>query len=314
MGTSNRAEKLRKARRNYVVIWNRFILGYQKDAKRLFCFFEGDDSKYYSIRIELLVSTKPEIFDCDGKAGVLCLFSLISNDKTYKDACVAFFIDRDFEDESCFPVDSRLFITPCYSVENLYVSESAFQRILENEFQVTPTDSDTDFQTMNDLYKNRLSQFNRATEELNAWVFLQRKYERSSSPKHKLNLNGMHLNNLVTCFLDGVRKHYTVESLQIIFKDAMVLEEKEITEKVKSFQGVNQTNYFRGKFLIEFLRLFLIHLKEDRESSSPKYFSKSARVKLNLTKPNLISELSQYADTPESLKAFLVLLGKTMPP
>ena len=72
------------------------------------------------------------------------------------------------------------------------------------------------------------------------------------------------------------------------------------------FKEVCGERWFRGKQHLEFFRSFLGKLKEDRcKKSAREIFKLKGNVKLNLTKANSISELSQYAETPSCLKAFL---------
>jgi hypothetical protein len=55
------------------------------------------------------------------------------------------------------------------------------------------------------------------------------------------------------------------------------------------------------------MRIFLTQLKADRNiKAGRKVFKEKGNVKLQLTKGNTISELSQYADTPQCLRDFLL--------
>ncbi len=65
---------------------------------------------------------------------------------------------------------------------------------------------------------------------------------------------------------------------------------------------------FRGKQNLDFFRAFILLLRDDRgKKSGRELFLKSGKVKLQLTKANTLSELSQYADTPTCLKKFLAI-------
>ncbi len=46
-------------------------------------------------------------------------------------------------------------------------------------------------------------------------------------------------------------------------------------------------------------------LKEDKVSDNPTFFASKGRVMISLSKDNCISELSQYAETPDCLLSFL---------
>jgi hypothetical protein len=306
----NRGTKLRQARNSYAVVWYQFINGFAKNPERLFCFFEGYDAKYYGVRIDTIVCDSDRVnLNCNGRDGVISLFEIISKDERYKNGWLAFFIDRDYSAVSSLPSSWNVYVTPCYSIENLYVSCAAFKRILADEFQIPVLDpKSTDFSSIAQLYEMRLKEFNDATQELNAWIFLNRLAERADADKAKLYLNNINMNTLVDVTLDKIQQKYTIQTLPEIFKDGLTFSEAELQAQTDKFSQVDKTNVFRGKYLVEFLRLFLVQLKTDRTSSTPAYFSQKGNAKLNLSRTNLISELCQYADTPDCLRKFLAQL------
>ena len=302
----NRVDKLRRGRGRHVVAWTNFQNLFKKDATRLYCFFEGDDdAKYYGIRIDLLIlKSKPSSLRCQGKEAVLRLLKLISGETKYQKAWVAFFIDKDFDQNDELPSDERLYITPCYSIENLYVTPVVFEKILRDEFLLS--ESDPDFQKTLALYNTRQEEFLDACEELNAWIYLHRQHEKSHLGP-KLNIDDSRkLKNLVRVDLDSITKEYTLSDLSThkTFTHALAISPEEVRQQVALFAHQHRIAHFRGKFLLEFLRLFLEKLKTDRVSKTGHHFSEQGKVKLALS-GNLISELSQYAETPPCLRDFL---------
>lgn len=302
----NRVDKLRRARERHAVAWRNFKIGFKKDATRLYCFFEGDDdAKYYGIRIDLLVLNSRRIsLRCQGKEGVLRLLELVSGNVKYEKAWVVFFIDKDFDEKDGWPSDQRLYITPCYSIENLYVAPVVFEKILRDEFLLS--ESDGDFQKTFELYKTRLEEFLDACEEVNAWIYLQQQHEKSNTGD-KLNIDDQRgLKDLVRVNIESITKLYTHSSLSThkTFTHARHISPQAIRQQVALFRRHDRIAHFRGKFLLEFLRLFLEKLKRDRVSKKRHHFSEKGRVNLALS-GNLISELSQYAETPACLHEFL---------
>jgi len=75
----------------------------------LICFFEGEDARYYQIRIQenLHGGIELESIDCKGKKPVLELFELLEthSELKYRRAKTAFFVDRDFDPP--LPPDKR---------------------------------------------------------------------------------------------------------------------------------------------------------------------------------------------------------------
>ena len=310
----SRVENLRKARTNYSVAWKEFMLEFQRDPTCFFCFFEGEDAKYYGFRIDLVVSKdKRRNLICGGREKVLHLYGLVTEKAEYNEAWVAFFVDNDFENRNDLPNDERIYATPCYSIENLYVTRTAFEKILRDEFKLSLSEADAaDLQTVVDLYCLRMREFNDACEELNAWICLQRRLSRTQNER-RLNLNDVKPKRLFSVSVTKVVKKYTFDSLKVMFPQADPVTKPQVAELVKEFKLKDRASCFRGKYLIEFLRLFIMDLKDDRVSKTPIHFTTRAPVKLNLSRANLLSELSQYADTPDCLERFLHLRAAAQP-
>jgi len=69
---------------------------------------------------------------------------------------------------------------------------------------------------------------------------------------------------------------------------------------------------FRGKFEIEFLFAFLQKLMSEANQGNYPYFTRRVKVVLFLTKRTIISDLSQYADTPNCLYNYIESLRLTL--
>ena len=131
----SRLNDLRAARESYVVKFREFVRLFTKDTTILFCFFEGEDVKYYGHRLEILNhELKWAGINCGGKGVALKLKVLISENRSYFHARTVFFLDPDFDDVELLREEENVYITPCYSVENLYVNEVVFKRIMRSEF------------------------------------------------------------------------------------------------------------------------------------------------------------------------------------
>jgi hypothetical protein len=306
----NRPDFLKKSARSYSRVWSEFIRAFKKDSGKFYCFFEGKyDIKYYGIRIDNALRYTDEgaewcHFWCDGKPNLLSLFELIMTDERYQSAWVAFFVDRDFDDPECLPNTEKLYVTPCYSIENLYVTESAFARILRTEFSIR--EIDPEWKSTCNLYHTQLQAFNDASTELNAWIMIQREHERQKPGQTKLNLNNAEPQKLFTVTLTDVTKDYTIDDLEEYCKCETV-DRTAIQRKITDIQvnEYNRTLEFRGKYLIHFLERFLRCLLNDINRKTERvHFSERHRTRLKIS-GNSIAELSGYADTPPCLVTFL---------
>ena len=304
----SRVELLTDSRNSLSVKFLEFTRIVSKHKGRVAIFFEGEDEKYYSARIN---SIRPDIewtgVNCGGKSNVLKMREKVRSHMTYQSSACLFFVDSDFDKNKGEISHSDTYITPCYSIENLYFSERVLTRVLSAEFGLSDACENAD------CYKNAISFFNKtkteyleAIEQFNYIIRELRLMEKSGNLKTKLNLNNINFDSLVKIEIKSSQKIYNEKNVSEIFPEVppgLYID----TEISKShFSGLNPELWFRGKQHLEFMRLYISRLKEDRcKKESRVLFKEKGNVKLNLTKSNCISELSQYAETPRCLKDFL---------
>jgi len=294
---------------SYSVKFLEFTRIYSKDKSIIICIFEGQDEKYFSSRLDLKIGQdKWKGINTGGKKSVLELNDSIMLHPVYKESYFVCFIDHDFEDWFVNPNPNKIYVTNCYSIENLYSTESCFKRVISSEFGINEfNESRIDFHKCIDLFNLRLTEFFDKVYMFNCWVKAHRIMERDSKAPKKLNVRNVKITSLVNIQLNSVSAIYDQSDPQSIFKDyeELSLCEEALEEAKLSFENKENCLVFRGKQQIEFMRIFLMRLKEDRTSKIPNFFSSKGSVILGLSKDNCISELSQYADTPECLISFL---------
>lgn len=263
-----------------------------------FCFYEGEDGKYFDCRIRQYFENKFVTHLVGNKKEVLKLLKKIKEAGLYDDVCTMFFVDRDY-DESLANIDEDLYETPCYSIENLYVQEECFLKILQSEFGLNRIDSDCQ-KCLRD-FKMREKEFNNYILEFNALVYLRRKRSDSNSDCSFSSYKTSHMVQIrVNEILKAARYDETINSI----KEKLDIEDYEIDDAKKelTMKGDFSLN-FRGKNQLDFFVEFINGLKS--LNSTGGYFStKYNNIHINITS-NRLSELSQYAVFPTSLKKFL---------
>jgi len=291
-------EKLRASRGKAVAIFVEFTRLYKQYESVLYCFFEGEDSKYYGIRIKNITKSKKDIYlNCHGKEGVLGIYRMLSSRNHYRTARIGYFVDRDF-DQSIYNMGiSKIYETPCYSVENFYTSVQCFAEILKSEFKLTEIDEN--FQRCVSLYRKLQEEFHDAVELLNAWVACQT--DKSS----KLNISDLSILRFVKIDLNQAISMYEIDDLYQMFPNTPVIAEQELDAKISELKVNIRQKSFRGKFEIEFLFIFLQKLMSEANQGRYPFFTRKIKVILSLTKRTIISDLSQYADTPDCLHNYL---------
>lgn len=300
----DRPDALRQHRETYTVAWRRFLLAFSKTPNDLYCFFEGDDAKYYGTRIESsLRGVKWHNLNVGGKVGVLRIVSLLQAGSRYRDAFVAVFVDRDFDDKH--PDFDRLYVTPCYSVENLYCTPRAIERIFRSEFGLgLLDDGKSELDSVRDYYEAMLDLFIDVIQDLNVWLYIQRVEERAGNGTC-LSVKDFGIDRIASVVTAGVKKRYSLDSISEFFPQAKAVSEKDLRDSSEVFKDVDKRVAFRGKWLSEFMRVLVSKLAEDRNSPKPTVFRAHGCVRLRISRANLLSELAQYADTPDCLVSYL---------
>lgn len=303
-------EKLRKSREKPQVAYQEFVLHTRKNKDGLFCFFEGkDDNAYYIPRVKKFIN-KYHPISCGGREKVLKVYKLITIHPEYLKYKKAFFIDRDFNK----PLNSQnppIFETPCYSVENFYVSVDVFQEILKNEFHLSEV-SDDAFQVCIKLFIDRQKEFHQAMTLFNAWYACLIDIKNIENKQTGVNLSEKLPKNFIDFTLEKVSAQYDIETIKKIFANALEVEESILKKKIVEFKNCEHHKIFRGKYEMEFL-LTIIELILQDSSDSKKYIKDKIKFAFGekLNNQQALKVFSAYAETPESLDNYLKQVTKS---
>jgi len=321
----NRREKFKKARLNASVVSLEFRNIYIKHENSnrlndyLYCFYEGkDDSKYYNHRIENFCNR--EVFHqyTDGKDNLIQVYQILNRRKNiYKNAQLLFFIDRDYDsfikEDELIDLEkiTNLYITPTYSIENFYTTQKAFKRIVRSEFHIIETDEK--FEKLMNLFLERQREFHQIMLDINAWIATQN-YFLHTKEKKDIPYNELVLDKILKISLQKIEsKHQdSIAFLENKFSESFLLEDSEINDKFQELKTLffesDFQAIFRGKFEIDFLNKFLKLLIENANQKDGKgldFIDINEKLKLKLILNDTISNLTQYADTPSCLRAFI---------
>lgn len=289
------------------VIYIKFMQDYDEYPDKIFCFFEGEDYKYYRNRIiETLNVSDDNIFhyDCKGKNEVLKLYEYLKYDKNSKKM---FFIDRDFDKK--IQKNGILFQTDGYSVENYYVSDTAFKKFISTEMDLNT--NNINFKKCVEDYVSRKEEFNNAITRLNAYI----KYIRLRD-KDNLRLEIKQDKELINFFVSKIEvdnikcfKERNFNEIKQYLKDENTIDETQIEKIELKLKEIKNKDYeFRGKFELYFLKKFYQNLKE--KINNENYFENyDKKIKLDINIDTL-TLLNTYADTSVSLKEFLINFKK----
>lgn len=272
----------------------------KKNHHSLFCFMEGKhDSDYYLGIIRSICGDDCITIACGNKSNVLDVYSNVFQvDHTrYK---LAFFVDKDFDDSVNNP---NIFETDCYSIENYYCSQEAFKRILKYGLGI-PEDADY-WQDVIDFYLMQFEQFHHTVDLFNSFCSLLHKYERDHNVVFKLNLCNSFPSDLATVNVNCCSKTYTLQSLLDKYGiGGDVMSKAEVDTECVRLWGLNPFKVFRGKFEIDMLLRLLNYLIADANNHPQTRIIKK-KVSMSLNGSSIMADLAQYADIPDSLRAYL---------
>lgn len=299
------AETLRASRDKAQVAFQEFALSTREYPAFLFCFFEGKDNPYYVPRIKRFTQKYLPI-KCGNRDSVLKVHELIINRSEYKKYKKSFFTDRDFNSSTENPL---IFETPCYSVENLYVSVNVFREILINEFHLSSYADKTVIKNCLFLYAKRQEEFHEAVRLFNAW------YSCLIDVRNKIGINtGVNLENklpkqYVDITLQSVTSNYNFETIKQDFPDATEIDDNTLNSKILEFKNCDNSKIFRGKYEMQFLIKFIQLLLQDANTNRTIIGSKiSYAFGDNLSNQQAINIFEGYAETPETLNEYLQLV------
>ena len=295
-------QELREAREGAPVAYHDFALHTREFPDHLFCFFEGKDHPYYVPRIKQFTDFY-QVFACGNKAKVLAVHRLISLHREYDRYRKAFFVDRDFQ-PSLPPANPPIYETPCYSIENLYVSVEVFAEILKNHFQLQ--EGKAEFQACMQRYRERQASFHQACHLLNAWYACLIEVREREGTHTGVNLTDQLPKGFVQIGLESVSQEYDWQTIQDTFPKAPQISEEVVQEKMAAFPLEEAHHWFRGKYELGFLLTMIQLLLEDARGPKTLLEQKvTSPFSDKLSIAQALTIFSPYAETPQSLLDYL---------
>ena len=297
-------EQLRQSKDKAQVAFLEFALSTRKFSEHLFCFFEGKDNAYYVPRIKRFTE-KYHPIKCGGRDKVLEIYKIITNRPEYSNYKKAFFVDRDFN----LPLtisSPPIFETPCYSIENLYVSVEVFKEILTNEFHLSEVSDQATFDVCVSLFVDRQQEFHYAVTLFNAWYACLIEIRNASGKQTGVNLEDKLPKGFVDISLQSVTTNYDLDKIKLTFPNASEVEEDKLSSKLIDFKNCDSKTIFRGKYEMQFLIKLLQLLLQDSNSSKNILKSKiNFAFGDNMSNQQAINIFEGYAITPENLIDYL---------
>jgi hypothetical protein len=296
----SRSEMMRDKRSSYVVELLKLIKRIDNYHDTVVSVFEGEDAKYYGTRIDVILgSYTRKNLTCGGKSNVLRLRDKVSENVELSQAKIIYFVDTDFDENV---TDENIYSTPCYSVENLYASCKTLENLLKDELGLCAIKEATLINDVVEMYEKIEVLSDEALVELNAFIMAYSNKEGVS-----LNLNNHEVNKFLAFSLNEVdiTKLYTFDDLLKCFSIGVELDKSDFFDSLEIINSKDKNVFCRGKFRLDYFRIFVNSIFDCARNGSGVFINKKIKPKITLSKNNILSDLSQYASTPDCLITFL---------
>lgn len=307
----DRKEMMKSKRKNVSVYLTKLLKRIDSYDSTLVCVFENQDAEYYGSRIDMYINDLVrKNLECKGKEYVLEIKRKVDKNDELRKANILYFIDSDFDeiiglDEDIDNViDNNVYATPCHSIENLYVSEYSFTRIITDRFHINELDDPDLFVSIINAFRDFESDADEYLKELNAWLMVAIE-DSNIDNSIILNINNYSIDSFLSFDGYNVSKIYEFKDLKDIFKINHHIDESRYNNYLEELGKKSLDKVSRGKYRLEYYREFLLKIIKDATDGSNVFQNNRRKISLQLSK-NPVSELSSFAETPQCLKSFLI--------
>jgi hypothetical protein len=303
---------------NFAVKLRNFIM-LARDKKLVICVFEGDDHYYYGPRIDAHIPAlrQRRNFPMGGKGNVLELYRLRSINKDVGNAAALYFTDRDYD----FAVPatlSRLYVTPCYSIENFYLGEAVFSRILCDAFKIPVSVISEKGEYPNDAFEAVVKWYGQSMLDIHvkylvplSGFIIAARESLVTQPilRKESQLCIQDLNTNEYFLADGNKispgKSMTIQNLSHSLKAHGLVSAEKHKEKCDFLMKTDFVGSCRGKYSFLAFTSLMEMIWSDSKKTNPKIFKNKQDAKVSFSKNTALADLSSYAETPECLRQFL---------
>ena len=298
MGEMTRDELLANAENEstYFIDFNNKCLNHGDSS--VYCLVENYDLCFYPHRVSDILGYKAVGVPCEGKKNVIALYSLIKSKPEYDKYVLRCFVDADFDDNTF--IDRHIYVTTCYSIENLYLDEYVVSDILENEYKIRPSAKDGKHKKCMDLYRKELADYHQAVLLYNAWY--RGVKSKGLTKEMKVCLGECVPETMVNISIGAITKYYDKAFIETTFPLAPKLSDEEIDDNMNIL--LRNLKLLRGKFEIQFLHKFFLYLNSDASSHRHEYTV--LRHGVNMDRPRMISMFDHYVITPPDMRYYIL--------
>ncbi|MGJ8760734.1 MAG: DUF4435 domain-containing protein [Polaribacter sp.] len=291
----NPTELSKKKKNSPAVAIQRFVLLKKEFNNDLFCFYEGKDGPYYYNRIINHFGDNHHPITCGNKKAVLKVYEYLKIN--YSNSNTSFFVDKDYDEQQN---QSNLYETPCYSIENFYTSVKVLKAVLKNEFLLSETDKE--YKDVIELFVQNKNDFHSSITLLNSWYAAAKQIAQAKGTSVNASLDEKPPKEFIIIKIGKIQSDYDFSKIIEKYPNSIEVTEAEVQTKMSEFNTKDKSQIFRGKYELDFMYNFLKFIIEDANNSKDLIKTKTS---FNIDKARILSQLSQYAETPDCLVEYI---------
>ena len=260
--------------------------------------YEGVNDKcvYYHWILRIAPEIKYEPFLCKSKLRVLQLFDCIADDLTGLGERTYFFVDSDFDGLQGRAITNKIFVTTKYSIESYLVCPKLLDDLLKIEFHCDGYPEDRE--KVREVFKGVFDQFLAVTSDINFRIYAARKLGIRQTVDLTSKINELARVELLSVAPSGKSAH----ELVMLAREPS---DSELDTLSVSFQKLDPSCNYRGKFSFVFFVKWLELLRQDRLSEKSVCFSSMASTEFHIDGNFSLKTLAPKAAAPEGLSDFL---------
>lgn len=286
-----------------------FFLEYSRvrsQENSLFIIEGKDDPKFYTSKFTAILGNKWSMVSVGGKSKVLEVRESIRNHPIYRGDSVFFLMDKDFDEKD---PEQDIYITPCYSIENLYCTPETIRNLVISECGLSD-------------YK--------ASKRLEIIDYIVREYIKLRSTYH--NSRQLTAANSIFLYVRKKLQDRKVSLDKIVKIEVDIIQGKAHTKLIKKdkYHQIKQTekndfrkfvladtqlksiltnpgDLFRGKQEILLLKEFIRSLKDGGHLSKEvtQLFGHKIKLENHSLSEHTLSAVAQYVPAPDCLIDFI---------
>lgn len=294
---------LKIAAKSDTATYTKFLQQYSNQGNTIHIFHEGkDDPSFYANYIYSFVKKKQKVYfhQSSNKNGVYENYKKI-NWASYSKKRILFLVDKDFSDilKIKYPIDSNIFVTKYYSIENYLVTKSMFSRCLR---ELVGVSDEVINRKISRIFNDTLKEFYKASLLLTAYILLHK------NRNNKINLSNISLADVfeVTKDFKVKRKAKIIRSLDRLCGVTTLNSYRELKSIVLLLSKINMPKkYTRGKFeLMYFVKCFsnVTDLLNTGKGTGEKKY----KCSINLSNGTAMQILGPRLKIPTDIKSFFV--------